>query len=137
MMSTTGIAGLTLGGGLGWLMSKYGPALDNLQSVEFVTAEARCSGQVRMNTPISSGPFAAGVATSAWQLRSNTSSIRLGLTITGGLVAHPFDRTAATLRFFRDCTASLPDDHTIFAVSFTPPTARPLSWRRSLEGRSE
>src|ERR1044071_1403964 len=38
VISTTGIAGLTLGGGLGWLMSKYGLALDNLVSVELVTA---------------------------------------------------------------------------------------------------
>src|SRR5215207_588041 len=39
VVSTTGIAGLTLGGGLGWLMSKYGLALDNLRSVDLVTAE--------------------------------------------------------------------------------------------------
>src|SRR6184192_3213908 len=39
VVSTTGIAGLTLGGGLGWLMSKYGLALDNLLGVELVTAE--------------------------------------------------------------------------------------------------
>src|SRR5215207_1829878 len=39
VVSTTGIAGLTLGGGLGWLMSKYGLALDNLRAVELVTAE--------------------------------------------------------------------------------------------------
>src|ERR1700746_2070421 len=41
VVSSTGIAGLTLGGGLGWLMGKYGLALDNLQSVELVTAEGR------------------------------------------------------------------------------------------------
>jgi hypothetical protein len=41
VVSTTGIAGLTLGGGIGWLMGKYGLALDNLQSVELVTAEGR------------------------------------------------------------------------------------------------
>ena len=40
-MSTTGVAGLTLGGGLGWLMSKYGLALDNLLSVELVTADGK------------------------------------------------------------------------------------------------
>jgi len=39
VVSSTGIAGLTLGGGLGWLMGKYGLALDNLRSVELVTAE--------------------------------------------------------------------------------------------------
>src|SRR6059036_3589591 len=39
VVSSTGIAGLTLGGGVGWLMGKYGLALDNLRSVELVTAE--------------------------------------------------------------------------------------------------
>src|ERR1700722_19099575 len=41
VVSSTGIAGLTLGGGLGWLMGKYGLALDNLRSVELVTAEGK------------------------------------------------------------------------------------------------
>jgi FAD/FMN-containing dehydrogenase len=41
VVSTTGIAGLTLGGGIGWLMGKYGLALDNLQSVELVSADGR------------------------------------------------------------------------------------------------
>ncbi len=41
VVSSTGIAGLTLGGGLGWLMGKYGLALDNLRSVELVTAEGQ------------------------------------------------------------------------------------------------
>ena len=43
VVSSTGIAGLTLGGGLGWLMGKYGLALDNLCSVELVTAEGKSS----------------------------------------------------------------------------------------------
>jgi FAD/FMN-containing dehydrogenase len=41
VVSSTGIAGLTLGGGLGWLMGRYGLALDNLLSVELVTAEGK------------------------------------------------------------------------------------------------
>jgi FAD/FMN-containing dehydrogenase len=39
VVSSTGVAGLTLGGGLGWLMGKHGLALDNLRSMEIVTAE--------------------------------------------------------------------------------------------------
>ena len=42
-ISSTGIAGYTLGGGLGWLMAKHGLASDNLLGVELVTASSRCS----------------------------------------------------------------------------------------------
>src|SRR6516225_2511225 len=47
VVSTTGIAGLTLGGGIGWLMSKYGLALDNLRAVELVSAqgEVMCASE--------------------------------------------------------------------------------------------
>ncbi len=76
VVSTTGIAGLTLGGGLGWLMGKYGLALDNLRSVELVTADGRCCGRARTSMPICSGPFAAAAATSAWSLPSNIGFIR-------------------------------------------------------------
>ena len=46
VVSSTGIAGLTLGGGLGWLMGKYGLALDNLRSVELVTAEGKTESAI-------------------------------------------------------------------------------------------
>lgn len=114
VVSSTGIAGLTLGGGLGWLMGKYGLALDSLRSVELVTAE----GQVlRASQDEAADLFWAvrggggnfGVVTSfEYQLHP------VGPTITGGLVAHPFDRARDVLRFFRDCTASLPDELTVF-----------------------
>ena len=68
VVSTTGIAGLTLGGGLGWLMSKYGLALDNLVSAEIVTAAGEVLRASREENADLSGPFAAvvalGVATS-------------------------------------------------------------------------
>jgi FAD/FMN-containing dehydrogenase len=115
VVSTTGIAGLTLGGGLGWLMSKYGLALDNLLSVELVTADAKV---VRASADEHPDLFWAlrgaggnfGVATS-FEYRLH----RVGPTITGGLIAHPFDNARDVLRFFRDRTEALSDDHTLFA----------------------
>ena len=115
VVSTTGIAGLTLGGGLGWLMGKYGLALDNLRSVELVTAECQVlqpskDEQAELFWAVRGGGGNFGVATSfEYQLHP------VGPTITGGLVAHPFDRARDVLRFFRDFTASLPDEFTVFA----------------------
>jgi FAD/FMN-containing dehydrogenase len=115
VVSTTGIAGLTLGGGLGWLMGKYGLALDNLRSVELVTAEGQVvrtskDEQADLFWAVRGGGGNFGVATS-FEYRLQP----VGPTITGGLVAHPFDRARQVLRFFRDFTASLPDEFTVFA----------------------
>src|SRR5215469_4577916 len=51
VVSTTGIAGLTLGGGLGWLMGKYGLALDNLLSVDLVLADGRAVAASNQENP--------------------------------------------------------------------------------------
>jgi FAD/FMN-containing dehydrogenase len=115
VVSTTGIAGLTLGGGLGWLMSKHGLALDNLQSVELVTAEGKVLQVSSDEHPdlfwaVRGGGGNFGVATS-FEYRLYP----VGPTITGGLVAHPFERARDMLRFYRDVTASLPDEHMVFA----------------------
>lgn len=114
IVSSTGIAGLTLGGGLGWLMGKYGLALDNLRSIELVTAEGEVLRASKDEEPdlfwaVRGGGGNFGVVTSfEFQLHP------VGPTITGGLIAHPFDRARDLLRFFRDSTAALPDEHTIF-----------------------
>src|ERR1700694_5344184 len=116
VVSTTGIAGLTLGGGLGWLMGKYGLALDNLRSVELVTAEGKVVRTSKDEEPdlfwaVRGGGGDFGVATLfEFQLHA------VGPTITAGLIARPFDRARDLLRFFRDSTASLPDEHTIFGT---------------------
>lgn len=114
VVSSTGIAGLTLGG-LGWLMGKYGLALDNLRSVELVTADghvlrASQDGQADLFWALRGGGGNFGVAASfEFQLHP------VGPTITGGLVAHPFERARDVLRFFRDVTVSLPDEFTVIA----------------------
>jgi FAD/FMN-containing dehydrogenase len=115
VVSTTGIAGLTLGGGLGWLMAKHGLALDNLRSVELVTADGQVIQTSKGEHPdlfwaVRGGGGNFGVATSfEYHLHP------IGPTITGGLVAHPFERARDMLRFYREVTASLPDELTVFA----------------------
>lgn len=127
VVSSTGIAGLTLGGGLGWLMGKYGLALDNLRSVELVTAEGEVLRTSKDEHPdlfwaVRGGGGNFGVATSLeYQLHP------VGPMITGGLLAHPFDRAREVLRFFRDSTASLPDELTVFGGLIHSPDGAKLA----------
>jgi len=114
VVSSTGIAGLTLGGGLGWLMGKHALALDNLLSVELVLADGRV---VRADENENGDLF--------WALRggggnfgvATTLEYRLhevGPAITGGLIAYPFEDAWDVLRYFRDVTAKLSDEFTVF-----------------------
>ena len=110
LVSTTGIAGLTLGGGLGWLMPKYGLAADNLVSVELVSAAGEVLQVSEESDPdlfwaLRGGGGNFGVATTfEYRLHPLTQ-------VTAGLVAYPFDAARDVLGFFRDFTGgSLSDD---------------------------
>jgi FAD/FMN-containing dehydrogenase len=113
-VSTTGIAGYTLGGGLGWLMGKYGLACDNLEAVELVTAAGdvlQVDGQSHPDLlwALRGGGGNFGVATS-FTYRMHPLN-----TVTGGLIAHPIDAAPDLLRFYRDAVADASDDLTVFA----------------------
>ena len=113
-VSTTGVAGLTLGGGLGWLMAKYGLASDNLLGVELVTAEGDV---LRVNAESHSDLFWAlrGGGGNFGVVTSFTYRLHPVQTVVGGLIAHPIDAAAGLLRFYRDAVAEAPDDLTVFA----------------------
>jgi FAD/FMN-containing dehydrogenase len=114
-VSTTGIAGLTLGGGLGWLMPKFGLAADNLLAVELVTADGEIAEVTADSDPdlfwaLRGGGGNFGIAT-AFTYRLHP----LGM-VTGGLIAHPIDAAPAMLRFYRDAIADAPDELEMFAA---------------------
>ena len=77
-ISITGIPGLTLGGGFGWLVRKHGLALDNLLSVDIVTADGQLRTASPTEHPDSSGACAGPGPTSAWSSRSSSGSIPSG-----------------------------------------------------------
>jgi FAD/FMN-containing dehydrogenase len=112
-ISTTGIAGLTLGGGLGWLMGIHGLAADNLLSAELVNADGVVLSVTAESDPdlfwaLRGGGGNFGVATSL-EYRLHPLS-----EVVGGLVAHPFEAARDVLRFYREFTQSVPDELTVF-----------------------
>lgn len=123
VVSTTGIAGLTLGGGMGWLLGKYGYAVDNLISVQLVTADGRVVTASEQENEdlfwgVRGGGGNFGVATSL-EYRLHP----VGPTITGGLIAHPFPHARDVLRFYRDAADASPDELVLYAGLIHAPDA--------------
>jgi FAD/FMN-containing dehydrogenase len=121
VVGTTGLAGLTLGGGLGWLMPKYGLALDNLVSAEIVMADAsvkRASADENADLfwAIRGGGGNFGIAASF-----EYTVHPVGPTIAGGLVVHPLAKAMDVLRFFREQCASAPDELMLVAGLISAP----------------
>jgi FAD binding domain-containing protein/berberine-like enzyme len=118
--SVTGISGLTLGGGLGWLMGKHGLACDKLISADVVTAKGELlTASAEENADLfwalrgGSGNF--GVVTSLkYQLHP------LG-PVLAGLVAYPISQAPQVLRFFREFSAEAPDELGLMAALITLP----------------
>jgi FAD/FMN-containing dehydrogenase len=114
--STTGIAGLTLGGGFGWLSRKYGLTADNLISADVVTAGGELLRVSEDEHPdlfwgIRGGGGNFGIVTSfEFQLHP------LGPEVLSGLIVHPFSEAASVLRHYRDFTAQAPDELTVWVV---------------------
>jgi FAD/FMN-containing dehydrogenase len=122
LMSTTGIAGLTLGGGIGWLMRKHGLACDNLLAVDMVTA----NGDV-VHADSSDNPELL------WALRGGGGNFGIVTdfvfrlhpvdTVLGGLMLFAAARTPEVLRFYRDYVADLGDECTTMLSAITAPAA--------------
>ena len=124
-VSTTGIAGLTLGGGLGFLMRKLGLACDNLLAVDLVTANGdRVRASADENTELfwglrgGGGNF--GVAT-AFEFRVHP----IGPVLAGPIV-HPLAEARDLLRFYREFSSAAPDELTCFAQLGGMPGGVPL-----------
>jgi FAD/FMN-containing dehydrogenase len=114
LVSGTGIAGYTLGGGLGWLMAKHGLAADNLLAVKLVTAEGDilhvdAASHADLFWALRGGGGNFGIATS---FTYRLHPVRM---VVGGMIAHPIGAAPDLLRFYRDAVAHASDDLTVFA----------------------
>jgi FAD/FMN-containing dehydrogenase len=121
----TGIAGLTLGGGYGWLGGKYGLACDNLLSVDMVTAD----GQMLTASAGENADLFWGVRGAGANLGIVTSfEYRLhpvGPTVLGGMVLYPMSQGKEALRFFDEFSSTCPDELTLLGLLMTAPDGTP------------
>jgi FAD/FMN-containing dehydrogenase len=124
-VSSTGIGGLTLGGGLGWLMRKYGLSCDNVVSADVVTADGRLlvvneKENSDLYWAIRGGGGNFGVVTS-FEYRLHELE-----PIVGGMALYPESKLKDMFHFYRDYTASAPDSVTTHAGVLIGPPGTPV-----------
>lgn len=125
VVGSTGISGLTLGGGVGWLHAMYGLTVDNLISADVVLADgsfvrASANENEDLFWALRGGGGNFGIVTSfEYQLHPLTE-------VLAGPVFHPAERAVEVLRFYRDFTASLPDELSVYTGFLTDPEGNRL-----------
>ncbi len=126
-VSDTGIAGLTLGGGLGWLMCKHGTTCDNLLSAEVVTATGEVLQADKDNNPdlfwaIRGGGGNFGVVT-CFQFQLH----RVSPTVVGGMILYPMDQAKQVMQHYRNYTRTAPDELMAYSGFIVTPDGLPVT----------
>ena len=126
VISSTGVGGLTLGGGLGWLMRQHGLACDNVVAVEIVTADGQVRRASATENPdlfwaIRGGGGNFGVVTT-FEFRLHPMR-----TLYAGMLVFPGPRAPEILRRYRDLAMNAPDELTLFAGLMTSPDGHPIN----------
>jgi FAD/FMN-containing dehydrogenase len=114
--STTGIAGLTLGGGFGWLTRAFGLTIDSLVSAEVVTADGRVlrasvDEHADLFWALRGGGGNFGIVTE-FEFRAHVA----GPDLLSGLIVLPFDRAGEALRLYQATVDTAPDELTVWSV---------------------
>ena len=125
IVSKTGIGGLTLGGGVGWLIRKYGMTIDNLLSAQVVSADgkvltASASENEDLFWALRGGGGNFGVVTS-FEFQAHPVA-----TVLGGLLLYPRAAAVDVIRHFRDFISSAPDELTAYIALLHGPDGSPL-----------
>jgi FAD/FMN-containing dehydrogenase len=126
VISSTGVGGLTLGGGLGWLMRQHGLACDNVLAVEIVTAD----GQVRRASATENADLFWAVRGGGGNFGVVTNfEFRLHpmRTLYAGMLVFPGPQAPQVLRRYREVAESAPDELTVFAALMTSPDGHPIT----------
>jgi FAD/FMN-containing dehydrogenase len=125
VVSRTGIAGLTLGGGVGWLVRKHGLTCDNVLAFDVVTADGaplRASAEQNPDLfwALRGGGGNFGIVT-AFKFRAHPVD-----TILGGMIVHPRADARSVIRHYRDYLASAPEDVTAYGAFVSTPEGEPV-----------
>ncbi len=114
--STTGVAGLTLGGGFGWLSRKYGMTIDNLESAEVVTADGEVLHASATEHPDLFWALRGGGGNFGVVTRFEFQLHPVGPDVLSGLIVYPFEQAKAVLQQYREFAAQAPDELAVWAV---------------------
>ena len=125
LITTTGVAGLTLGGGVGWLVRKHGLSCDNVVEADVVTADgnlvkASCREHADLLWGIKGGGGNFGVVTS---MKFRVHEVG---TVLGGMILHSRDKAGEVIRFYREFMKTAPDELTLYAGLLTSPDGIPV-----------
>jgi FAD/FMN-containing dehydrogenase len=129
-ISEVGVAGLTLGGGLGYLTRRFGWTVDNLEEVEIVTADSRIRRASREENPDLFWALRGGGGNFGVVTRFTFRLHQVGPTVYGGLIAWPFQRAEEVMAAYRTITTQAPRELTVFLVLSRAPAAPfvPQEW---------
>jgi hypothetical protein len=125
-ISATGIGGLTLGGGWGYLARRHGLSCDNLESVDIVTA----SGQFLTASPSENADLFFGVRGGGGNFGVVTSfeyRLHSVSTVLSGIIAYPFQKAREVLKLFRELTSAAPDELASGVVLISLPDGTPVA----------
>jgi hypothetical protein len=126
VVSSTGVAGLTLGGGVGWLVRKHGLSCDNLIAAEVVNAEGEL-----VRTSLNENPDLL------WGLRGGGGNFgivasmkfrlhEIGPIVLGGIIIHTRDKAKEVLQFYREFMKTAPQELTLYTGLLTSPEGVPI-----------
>ena len=126
LISSTGVGGLTLGGGLGWMMRQHGLACDNVIAAEIVTADGQVRRASATENPdlfwaIRGGGGNFGVVTT-FEFKLHPMK-----TLYAGMLVFPGPRAPEVLRRYRDLAMDAPDELTLFTGLMTSPDGHPIN----------
>ncbi len=125
IISTTGVAGLTLGGGVGWLVRKHGLSCDNLLAADVVTAEGNllrtsANENKELFWGIRGGGGNFGIVTS---MKFRLHKVN---TVLGGMIIHPREKAKEVIKFYREFMKTAPEELTLYTGLMTSPDGIPV-----------